>query len=100
MSDGKITSKTIDHLAQLSRITVPDSEKQALVEEIGAIVQYVATISSATANTAVEPRTGAVINVTREDVATIPAQKYTKTLVESAPRHEGDCITVKKIIAD
>lgn len=99
-AQAKITTETIDHLARLSRISVPDNEKQALVHEIGAIVSYVATIASATANTDVEPRPGAVKNILREDIATVETGTYTKVLVESAPRHQGDYVTVKKIIAD
>lgn len=98
--NSSITISTIDHLAGLSRISVPAEEKEALTHELSAILSYVATIAEATTNTDVEPKIGAVSNVVRnDDVTTVPGT-YTKTLVDAAPRHEGEYIKVKKIIAD
>jgi aspartyl-tRNA(Asn)/glutamyl-tRNA(Gln) amidotransferase subunit C len=100
VSNSNITPETIDHLARLSRISVSAEEREALSHEFSAILNYVATIAKATTNTDTEPRVGVVSNVARKDDVTIVPGTYTKVLVDAAPRHDGEYIKVKKIIAD
>ncbi len=111
-----ISTKEIDYLANLGRIIVPEEEKEALAHELAAIVSYVDEISKVEIPVAKEGKEGeeskgagqgvlignrlVAKNVMRKDEVTTEPGAYTRKLVDSAPRHEGDFIVVKKIIAD
>lgn len=120
MSNHTISTKEIDHLATLGRIIVPEEEKEALAHELAAIVSYVdeiskveiidqyasagvgdkAVVNNENANKHVFGNRLVAKNAMRDDEVTTKPGTYTRKLVDGAPRHEGDFIVVKKIIAD
>ena len=113
MSNHTISTKEIDHLATLGRIIVPEEEKEALAHELAAIVSYVDEISKVEIPESKKSKgengqNGPGLignrlvakNAMRDDEVTTKPGTYTRKLVDGAPRHEGDFIVVKKIIAD
>ena len=90
----------IEHLAKLSRIELKDGEAETLAEEITSILGYVSEINEITGDAALTKNVGAVYNVMREDGEPSPAGEYTESLLEAAPKREGQYIQVKKILED
>lgn len=95
-----ITVKEIEKLAELARIKVHDSEKQALTKEIDSILSYVDQIKKATVDIDFKPTSGVVHNIYRDDVAEPVSKEDRERLLKEAPYREGDFIAVKKIIAE
>lgn len=92
-----ITKEEIEKLADLARISLSDSEKESLRKDIDGILEYVGEIKKAE-NSESEPWEPAVQNVMREDLPTTKSGEYTEVLVNSAPKHQGDYVKVKKIL--
>ncbi len=94
-----ITTKEIEHLANLARIKLSDEEKVGLTKEIDSILTYVDQIKKATVDADLKPALHDVYNVTRSDIAVDSDESTRESLLQSAPDREGDFIAVKKIIA-
>lgn len=90
-----IDSKTLDHLAQLARLTVPEEEKEQLAKDITNIVGFIDVVQKVSLSAEIET---ALIqkNVCREDsVAPLLAEH---NLVEAAPLHHDGFVQVPKVI--
>ncbi len=94
-----ITVAEIEKLAQLARIKLDPSEKEALTKEIDSILTYVDEIKKATVDVDFTPVPGAVHNVFRADTARTISSEDRERLLNEAPDREGEFIAVKKIIA-
>ncbi len=94
-----ITTKEIEHLANLARIKLDDSEKAGLTKEIDSILTYVEQIKQATVDVDFSPIVGDIHNVTRPDISQDSNEETRESLLNEAPDREGDFIAVKKIIA-
>lgn len=92
-----ITKEEIQKLADLSRISLSDAEKESLRKDIDGILEYVGQIKEAGVKGG-EVWEPAERNVMREDVPTNEAGKYTEALVKAAPKSEGSYVKVKKIL--
>jgi aspartyl-tRNA(Asn)/glutamyl-tRNA(Gln) amidotransferase subunit C len=92
-----IDSKTLDHLAHLARLTVPEAEKEQLAKDINNIVGFIDVIQKSSVGDLKE-KTFAQKNVFREDVV-LPIQSA-YNLVEAAPLHKDGFVQVPKVIGE
>ena len=94
---AEITIETVDNLARLARLEVPEAEKAKLVADLSAIVGYFAELKNA-------PGAGHLAedyqlkNVMREDTDPYTSGEYTEDLLKAAPARHGDYFEVKKIM--
>jgi len=88
----------IQHLAQLSRIAVSDTEVTALQGEIGAILDYVGQIQAIAAAGVNEKMVGPISNVMRADIITNEPGQYTEAIMRELPAQEGGFMKVNKIL--
>ncbi len=94
-----ITVAEVEKLAQLARIKLDPTEKQALTKEIDSILSYVDEIKKATVAMDYTPTPGAVHNAMKDDVARTISPESREAILNEAPDREGDFVAVKKIIA-
>jgi aspartyl-tRNA(Asn)/glutamyl-tRNA(Gln) amidotransferase subunit C len=92
-----IDSKTLDHLAHLARLTVPEEEKEQLAKDITNIVGFIDVIQKVDLVSAGE-KTFTQKNVAREDVVNQLGSVY--NLVEAAPLHKDGFVQVPKVIGE
>ncbi|MEK7228157.1 MAG: Asp-tRNA(Asn)/Glu-tRNA(Gln) amidotransferase subunit GatC [Patescibacteria group bacterium] len=90
-----IDSKTLDHLALLARLSVPEEEKEQLAKDINNIVKFIDVIQKVELSTT-EQKEFAQKNVAREDVVMPLGSIY--NLVEAAPLHKDGFVQVPKVI--
>lgn len=96
----KITKEDVDKLAELARVEMSDKEKDGIREDLESILGYVSEIQEvATTESPAQERVGMLRNVMREDENPTEEKTYTKKIVESAPKSEGDYVKVKKILS-
>jgi aspartyl-tRNA(Asn)/glutamyl-tRNA(Gln) amidotransferase subunit C len=93
-----ITSKELEHLAQLARIELSESDKKSLIKEFDSILGYVDQLKKVDVKIDAQSRVGAVRNAMRPDVVQSTSPEDRERLLDEAPDREGDFIAVKKII--
>lgn len=92
-----IDQKTLDHLATLARLSVPEAEKEQLARDISNIVGFIDTVQKVT----LSPSDQKVLtqkNVFRTDVVVPLESAY--DLVEAAPLHKDGFVQVPKVIGE
>lgn len=92
-----IDSKTLDHLAHLARLTVPEEEKEQLAKDITNIVGFLDTIQKVTIPEMSEKKFTQK-NIAREDIVMPLDSAY--NLVEAAPLHKDGFVQVPKVIGE
>jgi len=99
--------KDIEHLAKLSRIEIPEEEKESLSKDLENILGHVGQIQSASASLGrdgevtgekTKKTAGKLRNVMREDKNPHEPGIYTEKILKEAPEREGDYVKVKKIL--
>jgi aspartyl-tRNA(Asn)/glutamyl-tRNA(Gln) amidotransferase subunit C len=90
-----IDSKTLDHLAHLARLSVPEEEKEQLAKDINNIVGFIDVIQKVKLSVK-EQKVFAQKNVAREDIVMPLGSVY--DLVEAAPLHKDGFVQVPKVI--
>lgn len=95
-----ITVKEIEHLANLARIKLTDTEKQALTKEFDSILGYIDQLKKVQVSLENENRMTMVKNVSRTDEAVNTTKEDRERLLNEAPQRVDDYIAVKKIFAD
>lgn len=93
-----IEKKDVEHLAELSRLTMTDEETQEFQEDLGSILEYVDSLKEVSASVDLEPQVGPVHNVLREDTASHDQGEHREELVESFPETDNGYLKVKKIL--
>lgn len=93
----EIEAKDVEHLASLARIMISGPEKEVLRHDLTEILAYVSQVKEVTAELG-EAKAGELRNVMRDDENPHKAELYTKDLVNAAPAHEGNRVSVKKIL--
>lgn len=93
----KITAELIDYIAGLSRLEVPEGERQAMTAELERIVAYMDVLERLDTK-GVEPMSHVfpVKNVLREDEV-IPSQDRAELLAGS-PAPDGEAFLVPKTV--
>ncbi|MDQ5930961.1 MAG: aspartyl-tRNA(Asn)/glutamyl-tRNA(Gln) amidotransferase subunit [Patescibacteria group bacterium] len=92
-----IDAKTLDHLAHLARLTVPEEEKEQLAKDITNIVGFIDVVQKVELGSAGEKKFTQK-NVAREDIVAPLESVY--NLVEGAPLHKDGFIQVPKVIGE
>lgn len=92
-----IDQKTLDHLAYLARLEVPEAEKEQLAKDISNIVGFIDTVQKVTINMNPEKELTNK-NVTREDIVMPLGSAY--DLVEAAPMHKDGFVEVPKVLGE
>jgi aspartyl/glutamyl-tRNA(Asn/Gln) amidotransferase C subunit len=90
--------ETVERLAALARISIPEERKEALAAEFEGIVAYIGQLdelSLSKGGTAVPP----LHNVFRDDANAYESGAFTKDIVDAFPAKEGNALSVKKIIS-
>lgn len=94
-----IELKDIEKLAELSRVSISQSEKEMFFKDIGSILEYVDQIKKVAGETkSVSSEDGVRVNVFREDENCHKTGEFTEALIESAPKKENGRVKVKKIL--
>ena len=89
--------KDIEKLAELSRIEMSDEEKEKILGEMDAILDFVNQIQNSKIDIT-EKGVGEVRNVMREDCGAHESGKYTEDILREAPKTRGGYVEVKKIL--
>jgi aspartyl-tRNA(Asn)/glutamyl-tRNA(Gln) amidotransferase subunit C len=92
-----IDSKTLDHLAHLARLTVPEEEKEQLAKDINNIVGFIDVVQKVQLSETGE-KMFVQKNVAREDAVMSVASNH--NLVEAAPLHRDGFVQVPKVIGE
>ncbi|MDD5260135.1 MAG: Asp-tRNA(Asn)/Glu-tRNA(Gln) amidotransferase subunit GatC [bacterium] len=93
----KITSKEVEYVARLARLSLSEKEKEKMTAQLDSILQYMDTLNKLDTNN-IEPTSHVLPlnNVWREDVAR-PSTPRDKILANAPDQAEG-FYKVKKVI--
>lgn len=91
-----ITTKTVENVAKLARLSLSEEEKTLYAEQLSKIIGYFDELA-ALDTTGIEPMSHAlpVINVMREDVVETPPGH--EEMLKTAPAREGAFFRVPRI---
>lgn len=92
-----IEIKDVEHLANLARVAVSDSEKEDLKNDLEEILSFVSQIKEASVEN-MAPEVGMHYNVMRADEHPHESGIFTEDLISSAPVRKENHIVVKKIL--
>lgn len=90
--------ETVERLASLARIAIPENKKASLAEEFGSVLTYIAQLDELTLSTSGTPVLPPVRNVFREDGNAHESGTWTESIVKAFPASSGNSLSVKKII--
>lgn len=94
-----IEIKDIEKLAELSRVKISSSEKEAFLKDIGSVLEYVDQIKKVAGESIdILSLNDTKINIFREDENCHKTGEFTEALIDSAPKKEDGYIKVKKIL--
>ncbi|MGI5962801.1 MAG: Asp-tRNA(Asn)/Glu-tRNA(Gln) amidotransferase subunit GatC [Lawsonibacter sp.] len=93
----KITPELVDRIAFLSRLKLPQAEKEGVVGELEQILSYMDTLNQLDTQ-GVEPMSHiiALKNVFRED--TVEPSQAREELLKNAPKSDGETFLVPKAV--
>lgn len=93
----KITTELVDYVSELSRLRLPEEEKEAMAGELEQIIGYMDVLNRLdTADIQPMSHTFPVKNVLREDEVEVFADR--DALLAGAPAHDGDSFLVPKTV--
>ncbi|MEA5092406.1 Aspartyl/glutamyl-tRNA(Asn/Gln) amidotransferase subunit C [bioreactor metagenome] len=85
----KVTAKEVRHIANLSRLTVPDSEMEKFTEQFNQILNYADILQELDTNGIVPtPYVLPISNVLREDIA-VEGVSHEDALLNAPEVHNG-----------
>jgi aspartyl-tRNA(Asn)/glutamyl-tRNA(Gln) amidotransferase subunit C len=93
----KVTKETIQHVADLSRLNLAESEIEKLTQEMESILSYVDKLNELdTSNIKPMEHVIPMKNVLREDVS---KKSYDREkILENAPTYQDGCFKVPKVV--
>lgn len=91
--------QTVERLAALARIRIPEERKEQLAAEFEHILSYIAQLDELTLAREGQPKVPALHNVFRDDSNPNEAGEWTEEIVKAFPSKKGSTLTVKKIIS-
>ncbi|MBB2183812.1 Asp-tRNA(Asn)/Glu-tRNA(Gln) amidotransferase subunit GatC [Lachnospiraceae bacterium MD1] len=93
----KINEETVQYAAALAKLTISDSEKQKVAEDLNRILDYIETMNELDTE-GVEPMSHVlpVKNVFREDI--VINQDDRDQLIKNAPKQKDGCFSVPKTV--
>ena len=97
MQEARMDSKTLEYLAELSRLQLSESEKESFARELSAALAGLDKILDIdTDNTQPLTHPLPMENVLRED--RVQPSQNREQLLENAPRHKDGCFAVPKTV--
>lgn len=93
-----ISKQDVEKLANLSRLSLTEIEKDSFLKEIDAILGYVGGINSIASS--VSPIDHKQYNVLRDDIVANEKSEYSEALLSNAPEREDNYVKVKKILGN
>jgi aspartyl/glutamyl-tRNA(Asn/Gln) amidotransferase C subunit len=98
MASAKATPEDVARLAALARINIPEADLPAIAAEFDSILAYIGQLDELSLDQ--DNKTGAAVaNAFRIDGTPHEKGAWTEAIVAQFPRHEGDALSVKQIIA-
>lgn len=100
MAEAAITRKTVDHVARLARLGLSEAERERMVQELGAILDYVGQLQAVDVEAA-----SALFQVLPQAEAVLRADRQRSGLgreeaLAEAPDHTGEYFRVPSIGED
>lgn len=93
----KVTKETIEHVANLARLNLTDTEKEKLTSEMENIISYVDKLNELdTLNVKPKEHVIPVKNVFRKD--RVEKSYEREKILENAPSWEDGCFKVPKVV--
>jgi aspartyl-tRNA(Asn)/glutamyl-tRNA(Gln) amidotransferase subunit C len=89
-----IDKEAVKRIADLARLSVPDTELESIAKDLESIVSFVDVVQSRTIEQTDQSLDS--VNVFREDAVLPLESKY--DLVEAAPVHKDGFVSVPKVI--
>lgn len=90
--------KTIDYLADLARLSIDISEKEAMVKDLGGVLAYVDQIRDVAKDLVdIEPEY-LKTNIAVGDEPMHVGGQYSEVILNEAPGREDDYVVVKKVL--
>ncbi len=96
-ADKKVDDQTVRHIANLSRIAVPESELPALGEELNAILGFVEQLSEVDTQ-GVQPMTSVVETQMKRRDDVVNDGGYAEDVVANAPLQHVNYFAVPKVV--
>ena len=96
-ADKKVDDKTVRHIANLSRIAVPEAEIPALAEELNAILGFVEQLSEVDTKD-VQPMTSVVETQMKRREDVVNDGGYAEDVVANAPIQDEHYFAVPKVV--
>jgi aspartyl/glutamyl-tRNA(Asn/Gln) amidotransferase C subunit len=91
--------ETVERLAALARISIPEEKKEALAAEFGSVLAYIAQLDELSLEAGKIPVVPPLHNVFREDTNPNEPGSNTEAIVHAFPARDGNALSVKKIIS-
>lgn len=92
-----ISTEEVKNLAELARLELSSAEVDKFKDDISSVLNYVESINSIQAEEG--ERGVGEVNIFREDEITNEPNRYTESLLSSAPEREGEYVKVQKILS-
>ncbi len=86
---------TVNYLANLARLDIPENEKESIAKDLNNIIGFVDQIQKVEIDSTITKNDDKV-NVFRDDIVLPLAAHY--DLVEAAPEHKDGFVKVPKVI--
>ena len=93
-----ISREEVEKLANLARLELDEAQKASIAKDLGNILDYVKQLKEAEGLDKVEVENHVAPSVMRKDEVTNETGKLGQTLIEAAPKHNGQYVRVKKIL--
>lgn len=94
---------TVERLAALARISIPDNRKEALAAEFESVLAYIGQLDelslSVKENSDGTPVLPPLHNVFRDDADPYAPGTWTKEIIDAFPAKAGNTLSVKKILS-
>ena len=95
----KLSKKEVQHIADLARIELAETENEKFAGELTAVLGYIEHLNEVdTKNTPATNQVTGLVNVTREDIVEDCDEETRNKILDAAPMKEGDYIKVKAVL--
>ena len=95
----KLTSAEVQHIAELARIELTETEKEKYAEELSAVLGFIEQLSEVNTNNVIPTsQVTGLVNVVRQDEIERCDEETRKQIFRSAPLIEGEYFKVKAVL--
>lgn len=93
-----LKSEDINHLSDLARIAITDTEKTEFLPQLDTVLGYVSELSNITTEEDATLRAGDLRNVLREDADAYEGGTWTEKILNNMPKTEDGYLKVEQIL--